>query len=110
MTLIYIGMDTDVFEADFKKFLIDRQQEKLKDEGMKVLVVGSVNGLSMSTKLAIESLGKIMVIDKPDIPNVFEFNNFHQPMTEIYLEPQVKHGAYRQFIKHDKRKNLKVNK
>jgi hypothetical protein len=103
-------MDTDAFEADFKKFLSDRQEEKLKGEDIKVLVIGSGNGLSMATKVAINSLDKIMVIDKPDIPNVFEFNNFHQPMKEIYLEPQVKHGAYRQFIKRDKRRNFKVNK
>jgi hypothetical protein len=110
MGWIYIGMDTDAFEADFKKFLIDRQQEKLKDEDIKVLVVGSNVGLSMATKVAIESLDKIIVTERQDISNIFELHNFHRHYNEPKLKAPVEHGAYRQFIKRDKRRNLKVNK
>jgi hypothetical protein len=110
MTLIYIGMDYDAFESDFKKFLIKRQQEKLKDEDIKVLVVGSDVGLSMATKVAIESLEKMIVTERQDISNIFEFNNFLEHYSEPKLKAPVEHGAYRQFIKRDKRRNFKVNK
>jgi hypothetical protein len=108
MGWIYIGMDTDAIEADFKKFLIDRQQEKLKDENINVLVVGSVNGLSMATKVAIESLDKIIVTERQDISNIFEIHNYHRHYNEPKLKAPVEHGAYRQFIKRNKRKNFKL--
>ena len=92
MGLIYIGMDTDALEADFKKFLIDRQQRELK------------------SKEIIDGLDKLMVVERHDISNIFEIHNFHQPMAEIHLEPQVKHGDYLKFRKRNKRKNLKVSK
>ena len=47
---------------------------------------------------------------KVDSQNKFELRNYHEHMETFFLKPEVEHGAYRQFIKRDKRKNLKVNK
>lgn len=92
MSLIFIGMDTDALEADFKKFLVDRQQRELK------------------SKEIIDGLDKLMVAECHDISKIFEIHNFHHPMPEIHLEPKVKHGDYLKFRKRNKRRNLKINK
>jgi hypothetical protein len=79
-------------------------------ENVKVMIVDGTGETSRIAKEMIQACDDIVVLGGPTQSSVYELHNFHRPMAEIYLEPQVKHGAYRKFIKHDKRKNFKVNK
>jgi hypothetical protein len=79
-------------------------------ENVKVMIVDDNAETNRIAKEMIQACDDIVVLGGPTQSDFFALHNFHRPMTEIYLEPQLKHGAYRKFIKHDKRKNFKVNK
>ena len=103
MTLIYIGMNTEEIELDFKRFLSSRARD-INNERVEVLRCADTN------KEAIVLLDQIMATEAPVTSNIFELRSYHEHMKTFSLKPEVEHGAYRQFIKRDKRKNFKVNK
>jgi hypothetical protein len=88
--------------------------QKLK-ESRTVIVIGTA-GLSRVVKHHIENLNKSFEFIsigaaetfELDIHNWLDLNKFKPPC--LKLKSPVKHGAYRQFIKRDKRKNFKLNK
>jgi hypothetical protein len=79
-------------------------------ENVKVLIVDDDNETSRIIKEMIQACDDIIVLGGPDQSNVFELHNFHRHYNEPKLKAPVEHGAYRQFLKRDKRKNFKVNK
>jgi hypothetical protein len=78
------------------------------------LAVVTMNGLSMATKSALESLDKSFVFVGLDISNHFELEVHNwttlpdSTLSCVELSAPVKHGAYRQFIKRGMRKNFKL--
>jgi hypothetical protein len=78
------------------------------DKQTTIIIVEDDTALKLATKSLIESMNEGFAIESEAKANVFEIHNYHQPMKDFYLKPQVEHGAYRQFIKRDKRKNFKL--
>ncbi|MFQ3208771.1 MAG: hypothetical protein ACI9HU_000250 [Colwellia sp.] len=81
-------------------------------ENVKVLIVDDNTEIIRLAKSILKSCDDIVVLGGPTQSNSFDFHIYHEPPTpyNAVLKPPVKHGAYRQFIKTDKRKNFKVNK
>jgi hypothetical protein len=79
-------------------------------ENVKVLIVDDDTETSRIVKEMIQACDDIVVLGGPAQSNVYELHNFHEFYVKPKLKDPVKHGAYRQFIKRDKRKNIKANK
>ena len=81
-------------------------------ENVKVMIVDGTGETNRIAKEMIQACDDIVVLGGPTQSSVYEFHMYHESPTpyNAVLKASVKHGAYRQFIKHDKRKNLKVNK
>jgi hypothetical protein len=77
-------------------------------ENVKVLIVDDDTETSRVLKEMIQACDDIMVLGGPAQSNVFEFHNRLCDIERIEpkLKDPVEHGAYRQFIKRDKRKNF----
>jgi hypothetical protein len=102
-----------------KQLKIDNKRlfeiNKQLKESAALFVIGTA-GLSRVVKHHIENLNKSFEFIsigaeesfEIDIHNWPDLNKFKPPCLE--LKPPVKHGAYRQFLKRDKRKNFKLNK
>jgi hypothetical protein len=99
-------------KSDYKSLL---EINKHLKESCSLFVIGTA-GLSRVINEHIERLNQSFEvisigaseIFELDIHNWSDLNKFKPPCLE--LKPPVKHGAYRQFIKRDKRKNFKLNK
>ena len=76
------------------------------NEDVKVIPLGGGFKASGIIKSMIEAVDGVALVQS----NIFEFRSYHEHMKTFSLKPEVERGAYRQFIKRDKRKNLKVNK
>ena len=76
------------------------------NEDVKVIILGGDVKAKDIIKSMIEAVDGVALVES----NIFELRNYHEHMETFFLKPEVEHGAYRQFIKRDKRKNLKVNK
>ncbi len=79
------------------------------DKQTKILILQDDIALRQQIKSLIESMNEDFAIQRDIQSNFFELRNYHDSMKEIHLEQPVKHGAYRQFIKRDKRKNFKAH-
>ena len=76
------------------------------NEDVKVMILGGDVKARDIIKSMIEAVDGVALVEDSV---KFYIRNSHEPIEPI--EPiEVEHGAYRQFIKRDKRKNLKVNK
>ena len=84
----------------------------MTQENVKVLIVDEDAQTSRIVKEMIQAFDDIMVLGGPDQSSVFELHNQLCDIERIEpkLKDPVEHGAYRQFIKRDKRKNIKANK
>jgi hypothetical protein len=80
------------------------------DKQTKILIVDDDIALRQEIKSLIQSMNEDFEIQRDIQSNFFELRNYHDSMKEIHLEQPVKHVAYRQFIKRNKRKNFKVSK
>jgi hypothetical protein len=80
------------------------------DKQTKILIIEDDTALRQQIKSLIQSMNEDFEIQRDTQSNFFELRNYHDSMKEIHLEQPVKYGAYRQFIKLDKRKNFKVRK
>ena len=80
-------------------------------ENVKILIVDDDTETSRIVKEMIQACDDIMVLGGPAQSNFFELHNRLCDIERIEpkLKSPVEHGAYRQFIKRDKRKNFKVN-
>ena len=80
-------------------------------KGKQVLIVIIDDGAALLScaKSILKSLDERFAVDMidRDRDTFFELRNYHDSMKEVFLEQPVKHGAYRQFIKRDKRKNFR---
>tara|TARA_R110000851_G_scaffold213333_1_gene365954 strand:+ start:185 stop:439 length:255 start_codon:yes stop_codon:yes gene_type:complete len=81
-------------------------------ENVKVMIVDGTSETSRIAKEMIQACDDIVVLGGPTQSNSFDLHMYHEPPTpyNAVLKAPVKHGAYRKFIKCDKRKNFKVNK
>jgi hypothetical protein len=79
-------------------------------EKVKVLIVDDDAETSRVVKSMIQVCDEIMVLGGPDQSIVYKLKNYYLEPINLKINPAVKHGAYRKFIKRDKRKNFKVNK
>ena len=81
-------------------------------ENVKVLIVDDNAEIIRLAKSILKACDDIMVLGGPAQSNVFEFHDrlYDIERIESKLKDTVEHGAYRQFIKRNKRKNFKVNK
>ena len=76
------------------------------NENVKVMIIGGDVKTKDIIKSMIEAVDGVALVEDS---GKFYIRNSHEPIEPI--EPiEVEHGAYRQFIKRDKRKNFKVNK
>jgi hypothetical protein len=80
------------------------------DKQTKILIVDDDIALRQEIKSLIQSMNEDFEIQRDIQSNYFDLHNFHRKYNEPKLEAPVEHGAYRQFIKRDKRKNFKVRK
>jgi hypothetical protein len=78
----------------------------IKGKQVSIVIIDDI-ALRQQLKSAIDSINEQFAVDMEDRDTFFEFHNFYQPIKEVFLEQPVKHGAYRQFIKRDKRKNFR---
>jgi hypothetical protein len=62
---------------------------------------------SRIVKEMIQAYDDILVLGGPAQSNFYELHNFHRHYNEPKLKAPVELGAYRQFIKRDKRKNFR---
>jgi hypothetical protein len=79
-------------------------------ENVKVIIVDDDTETSIIVKEMIQACDEIMVIGRNTQSDFFELHMCHEPPTpyNAVLKAPTEHGAYRQFIKRDKRKNFKV--
>jgi CheY-like chemotaxis protein len=77
-------------------------------ENAKVMIVDDDTEIIRLAKLILNASNDIVVFGGPAQSNVFELHNFHRHYNEPKLKAPVEHGAYRQFLKRDKRKNFKL--
>jgi hypothetical protein len=80
------------------------------DKQTKILIIEDDTALRQQIKSLIESMNEDFAIQRNIQSNFFELHNFHRHYNKPKLKAPVEHGAYRQFIKRDKRKNFKVCK
>jgi hypothetical protein len=82
----------------------------IKGKQVSIVIIEHGIALRQQVKSILKSLDEQFAVEMETKNNFFELRNYHDSMKEIHLEQPVKHGAYRQFIKRDKRKNFKVRK
>ncbi len=80
------------------------------DKQTKILIAEDDTALRQQVKSILKSLDEQFAVEMETKNNFFEFHNFYQHYNEPKFKAPVEHGAYRQFIKRDKRKNIKVRK
>jgi hypothetical protein len=79
----------------------------IRGKQVSIVIIDDVASLTEQFKLIVKSLDEHFASEIEDRDNFFELKNYHDSMKEVQLKQPVKHGAYRQFIKRDKRKNFR---